>query len=217
MTRRDLLFGFLLAFIGGLADGTSFIGADIFTAGVTGNYIFLSIALFEGFHYKDILRMVSLPLFIIFSSLYEMIPVTYLARKDRLSFLLRLEAIFLLLAGLSPFLVQDTFYVKAAVVICSILAMATQFRLSRQWKKAHGLTTVMTANTVMVSQTIGKLLTGRKLQSGDDRDAFKMNWFKIGGFIGGCCFSAIGFHFLGFKILIVASLLLTVISFKMEG
>jgi len=207
-----------LALVAGFCDAATFVGGkSIFSAHVTGNFVFF--ATYFASETRDAhawARLLTFPVF--FTAVMTGGWVAEKARRKHS--ILLIEGIVLTLAGgvsiLLPALKgHDTMVTIYLVVLITVFGMGLQNAFGKLFPtQTYGPTTMMTGNVTQAALDLGGLI--RKGGNSDEGKwtSFKKQGITIGAFLAGCVIGAVLSNRLGLGIIIIPGLAITFCYFR---
>ncbi|WFR56672.1 YoaK family protein [Anaerocolumna sp. AGMB13025] len=190
--HESVLFGVLLAIVGGFLDAYTYIGRDgVFANAQTGNIVLVSVYAAQGNWGKALLHIPPILAFILGVLVTEMIKAksNRIFLKDWKRGVLILEVIVLFIVGFIPYSMPD-------IIVIVIISFVTSVQVQsfRTLVNSPYATTMCTGNLRSASQEVFTALTKH------DREAAKIAaryfiiifTFVLGAFIGGMFTSMIG-------------------------
>ena len=211
---------FLLAMVAGFCDTATFVGGQsIFSAHVTGNFIFFAAQFAtESKNAGAWARLLTFPVFVI-----AVITGGWVAeRAPGKNSILFLEGIVLTLAGIAAILLPvlkglDTEVIIYLVVLTTAFGMGLQNAFGKLFAKAtYGPTTMMTGNVTQAALELGNLI--RKGGNADEasRASFKKLRITIGAFLIGCVIGGVLTIRMGLGTIIIPGLAITICYLQEE-
>ncbi|HEY4322664.1 MAG TPA: YoaK family protein [Mucilaginibacter sp.] len=181
----------LLCFTAGFCDTLTFVAAgELFSAHVTGNFIVFAFNMVKHTGSDGWRKLLSFPVFVLAA-----VAGAWIGRRSAVKYrLLHLEALFLLIAGLSSFLLppqsSETGWPVLIVAMTIVVAMGFQNTFGRLHNKAvWGSTTVMTGN---VTQAVLDMVSGVTTRNATETwSSFRKHLTIIVAFLCGCLAAAV--------------------------
>ena len=181
---------FLLAMVAGFCDTATFVGGEnIFSAHVTGNFIFFAAQFAtESKNPSAWARLLTFPVFVT----AVMTGGWVAERARRKNSILFLEGIVLTLAGIAAIALPvlkgfGTQVISYLVVLITTFGMGLQNAFGKIFTKAtYGPTTMMTGNVTQAALELGNLIRKRGNADEASRASFKKLRITIGAFLTGC-------------------------------
>jgi uncharacterized membrane protein YoaK (UPF0700 family) len=211
---------FLLAMVAGFCDTATFVGGEsIFSAHVTGNFIFFAAQFAsESRNVSGWARLLTFPVFVI----AVMTGGCVAERARRKNSILLLEGIVLILAGITAFLLpllkgSDTQIIIYLVVLMTTFGMGLQNAFGKLFAKAtFGPTTMMTGNVTQAALDLGNLIRKRRNADEASCTSFKRLRITIGAFLTGCVIGGVLSIRLGLATIIIPGLAITICYLQEE-
>ena len=211
---------FLLAMVAGFCDTATFVGGEsIFSAHVTGNFIFFAAQFAsESRNVSGWARLLTFPVFVI----AVMTGGWVAERARRKNSILLLEGIVLILAGIAAILLPllkgtDTQVIIYLVVLMTAFGMGLQNAFGKLFAKAtFGPTTMMTGNVTQAALDLGNLIRKRRNADEASCTSFKRLRITIGAFLAGCVIGGVLSIRMGLGTIIMPGLAIT-ICYLREG
>jgi len=219
----------MMAFIGGWVDVASFVGLDhLMAAHITGNIVLLAADLENGFGDSDLTKVIAIPVFfvavILFTLIHDRHVVRASSREGRMPWILIIEAVLLLAAGIIALATTDgktpvSFGLALVISIPAVVAMACQNAAHRLYPSLGPATTVMTGNIAQffIDRTRQARPSNRLPKDEDIRSGERGLPFLILTFIVGCVASAFLTGAIGPASLLVPAAVLVVMAFVHRG
>lgn len=192
MISRIGVFSFLLSFVAGFTDSTTFIAANrLFSAHVTGNFVVLAYDLVRGADRGEWSKLLAFPVFVLAALLAGSIDRHWKNSRR----LLQLEGGLLLLAALAAACLRvghsSAQLPLVGIEMTIVMAMAFQNVYVRLYpKNTFGPTTVMTGNVTSAALDIHPALFARP-HNPEKRVSLGRNTAMIGVFLLGCLAGAL--------------------------
>lgn len=211
---------FLLAMVAGFCDTATFVGGEsIFSAHVTGNFIFFSAQFAtESKNAGAWARLLTFPVFVI----AVMTGGWVAERARRKNSILLFEGIVLTLAGMAAILLpvlkgRDTQVIIYLVVLTTVFGMGLQNAFGKLFVKAtYGPTTMMTGNVTQAALDLGNLIRKRGNADEATRTSFSKLRVTIGAFLTGCVIGGVLSVQLGLGTIMIPGLAITMCYFQEE-
>ena len=209
---------FLLAMVAGFCDAATFVGGkSIFSAHVTGNFVFFATYFASETRDADAwARLLTFPVFFI----AVMTGGWVVERARRKHSILLIEGIVLTLAGGVSILLSavkgfDTKVVIYLVVLITVFGMGLQNAFGKLFAtETFGPTTMMTGNVTQAAIELGHLIRNRGDAGKASRASFKKLRITIGAFLIGCLIGAVLSKRLGLGIIIIPGLAIILCYFR---
>jgi uncharacterized membrane protein YoaK (UPF0700 family) len=211
---------FLLGMVAGFCDTATFVGGEsIFSAHVTGNFIFFAAQFAsESKSAGAWARLLTFPVFVI-----AVMTGGWIAeRARRTNSILLFEGIVLILAGMAAILLPvlkglDTQLIIYLVVLTTTFGMGLQNAFGKLFAKAtYGPTTMMTGNVTQAALELGNLIRQRGNADGSSRDSFKKLRITIGAFLTGCVIGGVLTVRMGLGTILIPGLAITICYLQEE-
>jgi uncharacterized membrane protein YoaK (UPF0700 family) len=204
---------FLLAMVAGFCDTSTFVGGQsIFSAHVTGNFIFFAAQFAsESKNAGAWARLLTFPVFVIAVMTGGWIADRARHKKSILLF----EGIVLILAGIAAILLpllkgSDTQVIIYLVVLTTTFGMGLQNAFGKLFASAtYGPTTMMTGNVTQAALDLGNLIRKRGNADITLRVSFKKLRMTICAFLIGCVIGGVLSIRLGLGAIIIPGLAIT--------
>jgi uncharacterized membrane protein YoaK (UPF0700 family) len=211
---------FLLAMVAGFCDTATFVGGEsIFSAHVTGNFIFFAAQFAtESKNVSAWARLLTFPVFVI----AVMTGGWVAERARRKNNILLVEGIVLTLAGTAAILLPalkgpDTQLIIYLVVLTTTFGMGLQNAFGQLFAGAtYGPTTVMTGNVTLAALDLGKLIRRRGNADGEFHSSFKKQRVTIGAFLTGCLIGGVVTTRMGLGTIMIPGLAIIICYFREE-
>jgi uncharacterized membrane protein YoaK (UPF0700 family) len=211
---------FLLAMVAGFCDTATFVGGEsIFSAHVTGNFIFFAAQFAtESKNVSAWARLLTFPVFVI-----AVMTGGWVAERARhKNNILLVEGIVLTLAGTAAILLpelngSDTQQIIYLVVLATTFGMGLQNAFGQLFAKAtYGPTTVMTGNVTQAALDLGKLMRGRGNADEELHTSLKKERVTIGAFLTGCLIGGVVTIRMGLGTIMIPGLAIIIYYFREE-
>ena len=211
---------FLLAMVAGFCDTATFVGGEsIFSAHVTGNFIFFAAQFAsESKSAGAWARLLTFPVFVI-----AVMTGGWVAERARhKNSILLLEGIVLMLAGITAILLPllkgpDTQVIIYLVVLTTTFGMGLQNAFGKLFASAtYGPTTMMTGNVTQAALDLGNLIRKRGNADEASRVGFKKLRVTIGAFLTGCVIGGVLSIRMGLGTIVIPGLAITIYYLQKE-
>jgi uncharacterized membrane protein YoaK (UPF0700 family) len=199
----------LLSFVAGYADTTTFICANrLFSAHVTGNFVVFVYSLVTDAHLSVWMNLFSFPFFIAAVAASSWI----VDRSNYPGNVLRIEALLLLIAGLSAaifkFMGMETSFAIFFLAMTIVVAMGLQNGFGKLYPDTtYSATTIMTGNVTQITLDFMRHLKPRN-RSIELTRALRRQGLVIGFFFIGCLTGGVFSHFAGLPAIILPGIII---------
>jgi uncharacterized membrane protein YoaK (UPF0700 family) len=211
---------FLLGMVAGFCDTATFVGGEsIFSAHVTGNFIFFAAQFAsESRNAGAWARLLTFPVFVI-----AVMTGGWIAEKvRRKNIILLLEGIVLTLAGIAAILLPmlnglDKQVIIYLVVLTTVFGMGMQNAFGKLFAGAtYGPTTMMTGNVTQAALELGNLIRRRRIADDASRTSITKLRITISAFLTGCVIGGVLTIRMGLGTIIIPGLAITICYLQEE-
>jgi uncharacterized membrane protein YoaK (UPF0700 family) len=213
-------FTLLLGMAAGFCDTATFVGGEsIFSAHVTGNFIFFAAQFAsESRNPSAWARLLTFPVFVT-----AVMTGGWIAeRARRKNSILLIEGTVLILAGVAAILLPvlkglDTQIIIYLVVLTTAFGMGLQNAFGKLFASAtYGPTTMMTGNVTQAALELGNLIRKRGNTDEASRARFKKLRITIGAFLTGCVIGGVLTIRMGLGTILIPGLAITICYLREE-